>query len=146
MPIEYQPNGNLKIGIHLVTWEELEKEYSINQRRKDLLEGLKLLIADLKECGCTVLYLDGSFVTKKINPGDYDALWLDYNEQHQLIKLDSSFQTLLEGSREDQIFKYRGEIRGAFTEPDYSGKSYLQFFQRDKTDGSKKGILQLNIK
>ena len=146
MPIEYQPNGNLKIGIHLVTWDELVKEYGFNQRRLDLLNGLSNLIEDLKTCGCTILYIDGSFVTKKRNPGDYDACWREYDENHCLIKPGISFRILLEGTKEEQRLKYGGDIRAAFTFADYNDNSYLEFFQRDKGDKSKKGILQLNIK
>lgn len=70
------PSGNLPPGIHWATWDEITARYGLNETRRRQLQGLKAAIDELKRCGCKTLLLDGSFVTDKAEPGDYDALWL----------------------------------------------------------------------
>ena len=40
-----------------------------------LLVGLRLALDELKAAGCRTVYVDGSFVTDKEQPGDFDACW-----------------------------------------------------------------------
>jgi hypothetical protein len=40
-----------------------------------LLIGLREALARLKAAGCRLVYLDGSFVTSKPQPEDFDACW-----------------------------------------------------------------------
>ncbi len=44
-------------------------------RRVQLLAGLKEALSLLKRAGCHSIYVDGSFVRKKPEPGDFDACW-----------------------------------------------------------------------
>ena len=42
MPIaNFQANGNLPLGIHLATWQEVQETFAFNPRRQKLLSGLK---------------------------------------------------------------------------------------------------------
>ena len=43
--------------------------------RAELLAGLLDALHDLQRAGCRLAYLDGSFVTDKDAPGDYDLCW-----------------------------------------------------------------------
>lgn len=43
--------------------------------RRTLLSGLRRAIDLLRLFGCRRVYLNGSFVTNKEQPGDYDACW-----------------------------------------------------------------------
>lgn len=40
-----------------------------------MLEGFRRGCAALRSAGCRLVYLDGSFVTAKVQPGDFDACW-----------------------------------------------------------------------
>ena len=44
-------------------------------RRARLMGGLLTACQNLAAAGCTELLLDGSFVTTKPLPGDYDGAW-----------------------------------------------------------------------
>ena len=43
--------------------------------RLELLEGLMKALVALKDAGCHRAYIDGSFVTTKEIPGDFDGCW-----------------------------------------------------------------------
>lgn len=40
-----------------------------------MLEGLARALRDLRAAGCNRAYIDGSFITTKEHPGDFDACW-----------------------------------------------------------------------
>ena len=145
MSLKYQDNGNLIKGSHPVTWEEFVMEFGYNARRMDLIHGLEQLICDLADCGCTAIYIDGSFVTKKRNPADFDACWKHNEADVDLHKLKTKYPEIFTGSISAQKLIYKGEVRNAFDFADYDD-CYLHYFQKDKGDKSPKGIIQLNIK
>jgi hypothetical protein len=68
-------NGWLPPGIHTCQLHEVEKQFTYNQSRKTIFEGLKKLIKVLQTVYCGIIYLDGSFVTSKSRPGDVDVCW-----------------------------------------------------------------------
>ena len=39
------------------------------------MAGLRAALIDLRNAGCRIAYIDGSFVTDKEFPGDYDGCW-----------------------------------------------------------------------
>lgn len=146
MDIAFHDNGNLAEGVYPMTIEEFEKQFGYNSHRKKLIEGLKLGIDDLKKCGCSIIFIDGSFVSTKEIPGDFDACW-DVTGV-DLKKIKEKFEVLLDFSneRKKQKDKYLGEFfpaqAGAKLNP-YT--IYFHFFQKDKEDNPK-GIVQINLK
>src|SRR6185437_191545 len=72
---EYDKNGNLPPGRHQAAWDEIVQRYGYNQRRRNLLDRLKGVLDQLKAAGCRRAYLDGSFITRKTLPRDYDLCW-----------------------------------------------------------------------
>jgi hypothetical protein len=71
----FTSSGKLPPGIHKATWFEFQERYGYNPKRVWLLEGLKMLLVELSKVGCKSVYVDGSFVTDKEVPGDYDLCW-----------------------------------------------------------------------
>ena len=71
----FDANGNLPPGIHVATWDELVARFGANAQRQMLLSGLRAALLWLKDAGCLRVYVDGSFVTAKEEPGDYDDCW-----------------------------------------------------------------------
>jgi hypothetical protein len=75
MPIpKLDDNDNLPVGVHVATMVEIKARFAYNKCRQ-LFTGFSMLARHLKSSGCKTLYLDGSFVTDRIEPGDYDATW-----------------------------------------------------------------------
>ena len=137
-------SGGLPEGVHQAEMNEIEKRFSYNPRRLWLFGGLKRAMADLGTAGCQMLYLDGSFVTDKEFPGDFDACW---DPKGVIIaKLDPVFLDF-SNRRAAQKAKYFGEFFPAqatanATAPFYT---FLKFFQMDTTTGIRKGIIGIKI-
>jgi len=72
---EFNRDGRLPAGIHWATWQEIQSRFGFSSRRQQLLSGLHLALAGLNRAGCSRVYIDGSFVTVKREPGNYDACW-----------------------------------------------------------------------
>jgi hypothetical protein len=66
----WSTNGDLPPGVHFATWQELEDRLTFNPRRQRMLAGFRQACEQLRKAGCRLVYLDGSFVTRKERPGD----------------------------------------------------------------------------
>jgi len=145
MALIYQANGSLIEGIHTILWNDFVKEFGFNTYRMTIIAGLYLAIEQLKTCGCKIIYINGSFTTKKDFPSDFDACWDPSGVD--LVKLKGFYPTLLDFSngRLNQKKRYLGELFPASIPADLNtGELYLNFFQHDK-DNTPKGIIRLAI-
>lgn len=132
----------LPSGIHLATLDEIRDVYGYNDRRRTLLAGLVDGGAALVKAGCSRIYLDGSFVTAKPIPGDYDACWDPAGVINTV--LDPVFKDFSDG-RARQKARFGGEFfPSSFVEAG-SGRAFLDFFQVEKHSGGKKGIIEVSI-
>lgn len=138
---EFEVSGNLPPGVYQASWAEVVGRFGFNARRQRLLSGLLRAIKALKLAGCRRMYLDGSFVTSKDNPGDFDACWDTLGVDAS--KLDPVLLTFDNG-RASQKAKYYGEMFPARWNAD-SSKVYLEFFQQDSQTGESKGIIELDL-
>ncbi len=111
--------------------------YATSVRRRGLLDALR----SLKGAGCTTAYLDGSFVTSKYHPGDFDACW--ESDGVILSRLDPELLDFSDG-RAAQKARYGGELHPAEWPADADGTTYLDFFQRDRLK-QQKGIIALDL-
>ncbi len=138
----YDENGNLPPGIHPASWQEIEAAFGDSPQRAALLAGLREALLCLRVAGCRTVYLDGSFVTAKEDPTDFDACW-------EAAGVDASLldPILLDVAppRTAQKQRFGGELFPAslVAEPK-SGVYYLEFFQHDR-DGKPKGIVQIDL-
>ena len=139
---EFEADGNLPPGVHWATWEEFCDRFGTTPWRLKLLAGLRAALENLRSAGCQTAYVDGSFVSSKTVPGDFDACWeltgVDPN------KLDSVLQTFA-GGRAAQKAKYGGELFPAAAIAGGGGGTFLDFFQTDKDTGAQKGIVALDL-
>ncbi len=140
---EFDPAGNLSAGIHEATWNELATRCGATAHRRRLLDGLKLALKSLRDAGCGRAYINGSFVTAKDEPGDFDACWEASGVDSQLLD-----PVLLDFSdrRRAQKAKFGGELSPADVPADPVGTRFLDYFQHDKTTGARKGIVALDLK
>ena len=89
------------------------------------------------EAGCRTVYIDGSFVTSKSEPGDYDACW-DIDgvnvEALDLVFLDFS------GRRAAQKRKYFGEFFPPRCPKAQAEKCFWNSSRRTKRPGDQKEL------
>ena len=138
----FQNDGNLPPGIHWATWDEIVASFGATAWRQALLNGLKAALEEFRRSGCHTFYIDGSFVTEKDDPGDFDACWEDAGVDPTV--LDPVLLTFDRG-RATQKAKYRGEMFPASAEAIPGGRTFFEFFQIDKDTGDPKGIIALDL-
>ena len=141
---DFLASGTLPPGIHTTTWEEFKNRYGINHKRKLQLRGLEKAIKEFEKAGCTKVYVDGSFVTNKKNPGDFDALY-DLEEVNDEI-IDFRLLDATPTGREKQKKYYEGEFFPAYIKAHPDGTIYLDYFQRDKKTNEPKGIVKIELR
>jgi hypothetical protein len=134
--------GNLPPGVHRATWRQVVNRFGWNGRRRRLLRGLKAALDALRVAGCRRAYIDGSFVTAKKLPGDFDGCW--DTESVDLDALDPVLLTFDQG-RAAQKAKYFGELFPARLTEGGSGATFLEFFQTDRETGEAKGIIAIDL-
>ena len=131
----------LPSGIHDATLRDVEARFATNEERRALYEGFKLGVLALQRAGCKTVFLDGSFVTDKPRPADFDACWdprgVDVN------KLDPVLLDFSQGRR-GQKTKYCGEFFPSSARADGS-RTFVEYFQMDKHTGQAKGIVRIRL-
>lgn len=100
-------SGLLPRGIHKAAWSEVKAVLGTTPTRKRLLVGLLEGLKALSGAGCTLAYIDGSFVTAKLEPGDFDVCYesssMDFSLLDPVLKDFSN-------RRAAQKAKYGGEF------------------------------------
>jgi hypothetical protein len=133
--------GNLPVGEHLAAWPEIADRFGQTPRRRMLLDGLLEALRLLRAVGCKRVYIDGSFVTAKEEPADFDACWdadgVDFD------KVDDRLLTFDRG-RATQKAAFHGELFIADSRADPQGTLFRDFFQTDR-DGRRKGIIVIDL-
>ena len=71
----FDENGLLPPGIHWASWDEFLARFGTSSWRLRLAAGVRAAIENLKGAGCGTVFVDGSFVTNKEVPNDFDACW-----------------------------------------------------------------------
>ncbi len=140
---DFNTFGELPEGVHWADWDEISLRFGRNNHRKNMLDGLKMVLTQLKIAGCKFVYLDGSFVTNKEFPNDFDACW-------DVTGVDASilFNNIPElfdfnNGRLNQKMLFYGEFIPYY--PNTTGSySILEFFQYNR-NGQKKGIIGIKV-
>jgi hypothetical protein len=139
---EFDEIGNLPPGIHFCNWNEFQEKFGYTNQRMKMIRGIESVMVKLKAAGCRTFYINGSFVTSKVKPRDFDCCWdrddvnIDYLQQNAplILKFYDS---------EGQKAKYGGEIYQSNQPVDESTIS-IEFFQRDR-EQNRKGIIAINL-
>jgi hypothetical protein len=136
----FEPSGNLPPGVHWALWAEISERFGWTKHRRRLLGGLLRALQNLRSAGCRAAYLDGSFVSAKEIPGDFDACWdvrgVDLQKVDPVLKTFANRRAL-------QKIKYLGELFPSHAHADEVGNTFLSFFQIDKSTGDAKGIVAI---
>ncbi|AMU86004.1 DUF6932 family protein [Dehalococcoides mccartyi] len=140
---DFDSDGLLPPGLHWATWQELSDRFGTNAHRMLLLSGMRQALEALKAAGCNTVYIDGSFVTSKDTPGDFDACWDPTNvDPHRLDPV----LLIFEPGRKIQKAKYGGELFISTMRNGNPGPVMLDFFQNDKNTGRRKGIVAIDLR
>jgi hypothetical protein len=126
-------------GIHDATLEEIESRFATSSHRRLLFTGLREGVMALWNAGCHTILLDGSFVTAKPTPGDFDVCWDPAGVDSRRLP-----PVLLDFSdgRKKQKDRFHGEFFPSTLLAD--GKHFFgDFFQIDKYTGNAKGIIRM---
>lgn len=139
---DFDPSGLLPVGVHNADWAEVLRRFGYNPQRQWLLGGLHRALLALRQAGCLMAYLDGSFVTSKVVPGDYDLCWSLVGVNPAL--LDPVLVKFDDGRRAMKA-KYLGDLFPAEWGEAGSGTVFFNFFQLDKGTGVLKGIVMIDL-
>lgn len=124
-------------GIHDATLAEVASRFATSPHRTRLFGGFSRAVEALTRAGCSTIFLDGSFITAKPHPGDFDGLWdLDGVDPDKLDPVLLDFANM----RAAQKAKYFGEM---FLVQLPHQPGLLPFFQKEKFSDVAKGIVRI---
>ena len=133
-------SGYLPPGLYHAGWCEVAHCFAGNSHRARLTGGLLAACRNLAGAGCCGLLLDGSFVTEKVLPGDYDGAWEAAGVDPDLLD-----PVLLDftNRRAAMKAKYLGDLfpAAALAAP---GVVYRDFFKTDR-NGVEKGVVLVDL-
>lgn len=142
---DFDERGNLPPGRHHATWQELEQRYGLNEHRRRLLAGMKRMLLSLKSVGCKAAYMNGSFITAKEIPQDYDGCWDRRGVDLTLLRTTDPVLLDFTNGRAAQKLKYGGEMFPADMAEQNTGRVFVEFFAKDKNTGDAKGIIEIDL-
>lgn len=141
LPLPGSPWNILPPGVHAARLEDVEAAFATNSHRRQLFDGLVLASSKLRTAGCPAIYLDGSYVTGKPKPGDFDACWDPTGVDP--AKLDPVFLNFANG-RAAQKATFKGEFFPSSMLCVDVGQTFVEFFQMDRFTGKQKGIISIS--
>ena len=133
----FDENGNLPPGVYLATLVEIGAHFAITPHRKRLFSRLRAVAENLKAANCQTLYLNGSFITNKEEPGDFDACW-------EPLGVNQNLDPILLTDRTARKGKYLGDIYPRIPELT-EGLDHLKAWQLDRDDNIK-GIIIIDLR
>jgi hypothetical protein len=132
--------GYLPPGVHAAPWSEIAPRFARNGHRTRLVGGLLAALQSLARAGCRSVLLDGSFISQKDLPEDYDGAW--DTQGVDPYRLDPVLLDFSNG-RAAMKSKYLGELFPA-TATAAPGVLYRDFFMKDR-NGVPKGIVNIDL-
>lgn len=129
-------------GVHLASLSEVKGLFATNPWRRDLFFGLVDGSGKLVVAGCSTVFLDGSYVSGKPKPGDFDACWDPKGVDP--TRLDPVFLNFKNG-RAAQKAVFKGEFFPSSMICADVGKAFIEFMQQDRFTGKQKGILSISL-
>jgi hypothetical protein len=115
----------------------------ISGKRERMIEGLALAMIHLKAAGARTIYIDGSFVTSKPKPIDFDACYDRETVDFENLRVNAP-RLFNYSDRAAQKAKYRGEIFPSDQPVGNYGENSFEFFQIDRQQ-NRKGIIAIDL-
>lgn len=104
--------------------------------------GLVEAAGRLRSSGCSIIYLDGSYVTRKPRPRDFDACWDPIGVDPR--KLDPIFLDF-NNTRAAQKAAFKGEFFPSSTMCANVSQTFVEFLQLDRFTGKTKGFVSVSL-
>lgn len=140
IPAAGSPWPLLPPGVHPASLDEVSVRFATNPWRRSLFDGLVDASNLLRNAGCPTIYLDGSYISGKPKPGDFDACWDPTGVDP--TKLDPVFLDFTNG-RASQKAAFKGEFFPSSMTCADVGRTFVEFFQQDRFTGNQKGIISI---
>lgn len=148
----------LHAGLHNKSIQEIEdlcvssKQFALSKTRPDIMEGLKTIVNKIKEVGIIGdLWINGSFLTQKIDPEDVDIVLFLSNDQveNALEEQMEVLNWINENLKDDLRCDSYTAPQWPMNHPDYEyGQElhdyWLKWYSSSRVK-AKKGIAVLNI-
>lgn len=129
----FSPDGLLPPGIHVATQYEFRARFAGTIARAQILKGVEFAATALRLAGCQRLWVDGSFATAKLTPGDWDGCWDPVGVD--LLRLDPVLADFSPHGRARMKVKYLADLFPSTFIESSSSSTFLQYcaFQRSRT-------------
>lgn len=127
-------------GLHWIGMRDFRDAFVCNYHRTWRFEGFVKACIELRQAGCSRVYVGGSFITSKEFPSDYDACWDPAGVSATMLD-----ELLYDAAqRNEQIKKYRGEwfISKQGNGPESAMYEYLS---KDKDTGIERGMVGIKL-
>jgi predicted nucleotidyltransferase len=134
---EFLPDGE-----HPATWVEVVERFGGNAKRKGFCDRLTKFLQQAKRCGFLKVYLFGSFISARDDPGDVDLLWV-HRQNLNYDRLSRECHDLVEHA----LMKAREGWDMFCCSDDPMVIDYLMTgWRRDKAPGRKpRGVIMLDL-
>lgn len=142
---DFREDGWLPEGHYDTSWEEVVDRFSGSpgSTRERVARSLLNWRNEVKAKGVSGwLLLDGSFVSAKENPSDFDALLVIDEEAREILEKDIEARSLLDyieckSLGFDLLYYFAATVR------DYPDLAGLDLWDRDTETGKLKGVLEV---
>lgn len=139
-PLILSPSGApqhvLPTGLHYMSLRDFKEQFVTNECRFWIYNGFIDACRALRQAGCKRIFVGGSFVTSKEEPGDFDACW---DPAGVLQSLDRIIYD--DSCRVERRQIYRGDLLiGGVDSPHY------KFLARDKITGEERGMVGIQLR
>ncbi|MBI4771506.1 MAG: hypothetical protein HY784_14125 [Chloroflexi bacterium] len=138
----FQEDGFLPPGLHLATLQEIEARFATTPRRRELFGRLQRFVELARHASARRMFLNGSYVTAKPEPGDVDVvIWLSETRYSELIDREDVHVLEL------RLMFLTREPREAFAVADEKGwNDWLDFFSSERKRGVQKGVVEVMLR
>ena len=145
MPIPaFREDGWLPVGHHPVSWEEIDAHFGgdPHSKRAMLMQKLRTFRDGLRACGCSGrIILDGSFVSAKLVPGDFDMLLVLQPDIQQRKDSNPRLSRLLDAEMSENQDGY-----SVFYAPENSSAiDFLLPMWDNSKEGIAKGVVEVEL-
>ncbi|WP_425505407.1 DUF6932 family protein [Sphingomonas lacunae] len=139
-PLILSPSGApqhiLPPGLHRMALREFRAQFVTNACRSWIYDGFINACRSLHQAGCKRIFVGGSFVTSKEEPGDFDACW---DPVGVLPSLDRIIYD--ESCRVERRQIYRGDLLIGGVD-----SVHYKFLARDKITGEERGMVGIQLR
>lgn len=123
-------------------WGQFVANFAWNNRRRFLIGGMRRALLNLQSAGCSAAIVDGSFVSRKEEPEDYDLAFDPVGVNGGLV---DPVLRRHDDQRKSMKAKYFGDVFPWGTVACATTRLiYRDFFQRDRS-GVAKGVVLLDV-